>query len=130
MESGGGARFCVEGKEEIGFYWDRGDALIFLFKSDMNSNADDADDADFALPAAKFFLHKGTKTQRHKVPQIENGFWYGFVSLCLCVFVSILVSSRRRRDKNPRKSAQSASSALLLLSLWFFMVYKKWAYFI
>ena len=52
VESGGGSRFCVAGKEEIGFYWDRGDALIFLFKSDMNSNADDA---DFALPAAKFF---------------------------------------------------------------------------
>ena len=89
MESGGGARFCVAGKEEIGFYWDRGDALIFLFKSDMNSNADDADDADFALPAAKFFLHKGTKAQRHKGTKSLKSKMGSGMALCLCAFVAL-----------------------------------------
>ena len=44
-----------------------------------------------------------------KAQRPSNRKW---VLVWLCVFVSILVSSRRRREKNPHKSAQSASSAL------------------
>ena len=78
----------------------------FFCQSDINSNADDADKADlrgFCFACGKVFLAtkpQRQKPQRHKVPKIENGFWYGFVA--------ILISSRRRRDKNPRKSTLSA----------------------
>ena len=53
--------------------------------------------ADFLSPAAKVFWpqrHEDTKPDESKV-----------LTLWLCAFVPILVQSRRRRDKNPRKSA-------------------------